>query len=141
MGELTLERLEEMRGAKVYDSAGEKIGTVEEIFYDASTNRPEWVGIGMGFFGTKPVFVPVEGARLDDDEITIRWSADQVKDSPDIDSDEVSQETERELYSYYGLELLESRSDTILPEGTGGGGPELERDADQALTRSEEEER
>jgi len=139
MGELTLERLEEMRGAKVYDSAGEKIGTVEEIFYDESTNRPEWVGIGMGFFGTKPVFVPVEGARLDDDEITIRWSADQVKDSPDIDSDEVSQETERELYSYYGLEWSESRSDTILPEGTGGGGPELERDADQELTRSEEE--
>jgi len=41
MSELTLERLEEMRGAKVYDSAGEKIGTVEEIFYDESTNRPE----------------------------------------------------------------------------------------------------
>ena len=46
---------------------------------------------------------------------------------------------QRELYSYYELEWLESRSDTILPEGTGGGGPELERDADQELTRSEEE--
>ena len=34
MSEMTLERLEQMRGATVYDSAGEKIGSVEEIFYD-----------------------------------------------------------------------------------------------------------
>jgi sporulation protein YlmC with PRC-barrel domain len=50
---LSIERLDAMRGAPVYDSAGEKIGTVEEIFWDAETSQPEWIGIGTGFFGTK----------------------------------------------------------------------------------------
>jgi uncharacterized protein (TIGR02271 family) len=139
MSEMTLERLEQMRGATVYDSTGEKIGAVEEIYYDESTNQPEWLGIGTGFFGTKRVLVPVQGSRSDADEVTIGYSADQVKDSPDIDSDEISVETERELYAYYGLEWSENRSDTGLPDGTSGSGAELERDADQQLTRSEEE--
>lgn len=126
MSELTLDRLEQMRGSTVYDSAGEKIGTVEEIFYDETTNRPEWIGIGTGFFGTKRVLVPTEGATLEADEITIRYSADQVKDSPDVDADEISPETEDELYAYYRL-------------GKAEGGSTRERDADQQLTRSEEE--
>ena len=125
MSEMTLERLEQLRGAKVYDSAGEKIGSVEEIFYDEGTNRPEWIGIGTGFFGTKRVLVPVEGARFEGDEVKIRYSADQVKDSPDIDADEISGDTERELYAYYGL--------------GSAGRSETERDSDQELTRSEEE--
>ena len=135
---MTLERLEQMRGAKVYDSTGEKIGTVEEIFYDEGTNQPEWIGIGTGgFFGSKRVLVPVQGARSDGGEITIQHSAAEVKDSPDIDSDEISQDTERDLYSYYGLEWSERRSDTVLPEGKSGS--DREADRDMALTRSEEE--
>lgn len=125
MSEMTLERLEQMRGAKVYDSTGEKIGTVEEIFYDESTSQPEWIGIGTGFFGTKRVLVPVQGSSLDGDGITIQYSADQVKDCPEVDSDEITRETERELFSHYGLKT--------------SGGRGKKRDADQALTRSEEE--
>src|SRR3712207_9055509 len=95
MSELTLERLDQMRGATVYDSAGEKIGSVEEIFYDEDTNRPEWIGIGTGLFGTKRVLVPVAGASLAEGGVTVGYSKEQVKDSPDIDSDEISQETDR----------------------------------------------
>jgi sporulation protein YlmC with PRC-barrel domain len=51
-------RLDAMRGAPVFDSSGDKIGSVEEIFYDGQSKRPEWIGIGMGFFGTKRVLVP-----------------------------------------------------------------------------------
>ena len=90
---------------------------------DESANRPEWIGIGTGFFGTKRVLVPIEGATVEGDEIRIRYSADQVKHSPDIDSDEISYEREQELYAYYRL----------------GGGGESDDDSDQSLTRSEEE--
>ena len=55
----------------VYDDAGEKIGSVEEIFYDPATSRPEWVGIGTGLFGTKRVLVPVEGARVTEDGLMV----------------------------------------------------------------------
>jgi uncharacterized protein (TIGR02271 family) len=133
--QMTMDQLSAMRGAPVYDAEGEKIGAVEEIFYDEQTGEAEWIGIGTGFFGTKRVLVPTAGASSTEDGITVRYSKEQVKDSPDIDSDEISQETEQELYAYYGLDYSERRSDTGLPEGGRRGAA----DADQAVTRHEEE--
>src|SRR5215210_5783544 len=138
---ITLDNLSELRGAPVYDSAGERIGEVEELFYDEQTNQPEWIGIGTGFFGTKRVLVPVQGASPSEDGVSVPYSKDQVKGSPDIDADEISQETERELYSYYGLQYSEQESDTVLAEG----GPSLgvssgvETREGDSITRSEEE--
>ena len=117
---MTLERLAGMRGAAVYSSEGERIGTVEELFMDEETREPEWIGIGTGFFGTKRVLVPVTGASTESDGITVPYSKQQVKDAPDVDGDEISQETEAELYSYYGLDYSERQSDTGLPEGSPG---------------------
>ena len=119
-------RLDEMRGAPVYDSAGEKIGKVEEIFYDHQSRVPEWIGIGTGFFGTKRVLVPVEGAQVTEDGLMLAYDKDHVKDSPDIDEDEISEQCEADLRAYYGID----------------GGDRTQRatrDEDQAITRSEEE--
>jgi uncharacterized protein (TIGR02271 family) len=133
---ITMNELHEARGLPVYDSAGEKIGKVDEIFYDEQTSEPEWIGIGTGFFGTKRVLVPVQGATLTADGYTVPYEKDQVKDSPDIDADEISQKTEADLYSYYGLTYSERRSDTGLPEG-GAGYDTGAREG--SVTRSEEE--
>jgi stress response protein YsnF len=138
MSEMTMDRLEQLRGAPVLDSSGEKIGSVEEVFYDEQTNQPEWIGIGTGFLGTKRVLVPLEGASVQGDSVTVGYDKDRVKDSPDIDSDEISQERERELYSYYGIQASEAPSDTVLPAGSGGGTGETVSGAD-SMTRSEEE--
>lgn len=138
--EMSRVRLDEMRGAPVYDKDGDKIGKVEEIFYDQQTHVPEWIGIGTGMFGTKRVLVPVKGAQVTDDGLSLDYSKQQVKDSPDIDEDEISQECEAELAAYYGLGYSEKRSDTGLPEGSSGGrGQKRGRAEDQAVTRSEEE--
>jgi uncharacterized protein (TIGR02271 family) len=145
---MTLERLSEMRGTTVYDSGGEKIGSVEEIFYDEQTRQPEWIGIGTGFFGMKRVLVPVQGASVSSDGVTVPYPKDQVKDTPDIDGDEISEDAERELYSYYGIQPSESQSDTVLPAGGTTGTSYETRDVDTtarvrddsaSVTRSEEE--
>ena len=136
-GELTMESLAGARGSAVYASDGEAIGKVEEIFYDEETRRPEWLGIGTGFFGTKRVLVPVEGAALENDGLTVPYSKDHVKDGPDIDSDTIEQDTERALYSHYGLSYSTERSDTGLPDGAPRGGGTT-ADAD-SMTRAEEE--
>ena len=137
--QVTMDRLQESRGVPVYDSSGEKIGKVEEIFYDDQTNEPEWIGLGTGFFGTKRVLVPVEGASLSDDGYTVPYDKEQVKGSPDIDSDEISQETEAELYSYYGLSYSEQRSGTGLPDGRQMTDDLSVSDREDTVTRSEEE--
>jgi len=135
---MSIERLSEARGLPVYDSEGDKIGEIEELFYDEQTGEPEWIGIGTGFFGSKRVLVPVAGASLAEDGYRVPYTKAQVKDSPDIDSDEISQASEQELYSYYGLGYSERRSETGLPEGAAGTAVERgERKTD--VVRSEEE--
>jgi uncharacterized protein (TIGR02271 family) len=100
---MTMQRITEARGAPVYDADGDKIGEVEEIFYDTESRRPEWIGVGTGFFGTKRVLVPLETAQLDADGLRVPYPKDLVKDSPDIDSDEISDQTEQDLYAHYRL--------------------------------------
>jgi uncharacterized protein (TIGR02271 family) len=127
---MSVEELAQLRGAPVYDSAGDKIGAVEEIFWDEQSEQPEWIGIGTGFFGTKRVLVPVQGASSDGEALTVPYAKEQVKDSPDIDGDEISESTQEQLYTYYalGAEARESG----LPEGRAD-------DAQSSVTRSEEE--
>ena len=48
------------------------------------------------------------------------YDKQQVKDAPNAEADgELSQEEEASLYSYYGLDYSEARSDSGLPEGKG----------------------
>jgi uncharacterized protein (TIGR02271 family) len=68
------------------------------------------------------------------DGVYVPYSKSHVKDSPDIDADEISEDAERELYSYYGLQASERRSDTVLPEGR-----ETRRKGEKEVTRAEEE--
>ena len=67
-----------------------------------------------------------------------------MKETPDIDGDSISQETESALYAHYGLDYSERRSDSGLPEGVGsadaGGQTADAGDSDETtVTRSEEE--
>ena len=133
---MTMDELAELRGAEVHSSDGQKIGSVEEIFYDEQTNQPEWIGIGTGFFGTKRVLVPLEGAQFQQDVVTVPYSKDQVKSSPDVDGDEISQDLEQQLYSHYGIGYSERRSETGLPER---GAPRGRVDREGSVTRAEEE--
>ena len=127
------------RGGSVYDSSGNKIGTIEDIYIDRDTDKPEWALVNTGLFGTKSTFVPLAQATRQDDGVTVPYTKDQIKGAPTMDADgELSQQEEADLYSYYGLDYSEGRSDSGLPEG--------ERDVDynrsrtdDAMTRSEEE--
>ncbi len=129
----TIDDLQTARGEPVYSSDGDKIGSVEEIFVDEETGQPEWIGLGTGFVGKKRVLVPVAGAERTGDGFTVPYAKEQVKETPDIDSDEISQETEQRLYAHYGLGYSERRSETGLPEGEPGTTGEAD------VVRTEEE--
>jgi uncharacterized protein (TIGR02271 family) len=124
-------RLDEMRGQPVYDNQGEKIGNVEEIFYDQQTNAPEWIGIGTGFFGTKRVLVPVQGSGMHEDGLAVAYSKDKVKESPDIDEDEISSACEADLTAYYGVDYSSPSTAEATATQTATDG--------ESVTRSEEE--
>src|SRR4051794_35872595 len=139
------------RGRTAVDADGEKIGTVEEVYLDADTDRPEWLAVKTGLFGSRISFVPVAEASDAGGDVRVPYSKAQVKDAPHADADgQLSQQEEAQLYRHYGLDYSESRSDSGLAEGTAGdrtpqgsagvvgndvSGPET----DSAITRSEEE--
>src|SRR5215207_1983324 len=142
----------QQRGEDLYDTNGEKIGKVEEIYLDAQSGEPEWALVNTGMFGTKSSFVPLQGASQNGDTLQVPYDNAQVKDAPKVDPDgELSQSQESELYAHYGLDYSESRSDSGLPEGGAGASTGTDTSSgtvghdtsgpttDDAMTRSEEE--
>jgi uncharacterized protein (TIGR02271 family) len=133
------------RGRNVVDQEGAKVGTLEEIYLDQHTGRPEWMLIHTGVFGTKSSFAPLAGAQVDGEDVRIGYSKQEVKGAPSVDADrELSPEEEARLYAHYGLDYSESRSDTGLRRGERAGQAPVGRDVsgpttDDAMTRSEEE--
>src|SRR4051812_15039388 len=139
------------RGKTALDTDGNKIGTVEEVYLDADTDRPEWLAVKTGLFGSRISFVPVAQASDAGGDVRVPYSKDQVKDAPHAEADgQLSQQEEAQLYHHYGLDYSESRSDSGLAEGTAGdrtpqGSPGVVGDdvsgpeTDHAMTRSEEE--
>jgi uncharacterized protein (TIGR02271 family) len=136
------------RGRSAVDSDGEEIGTIDEIYMDAETSRPEWLAVTTGMFGSKVSFIPIAEASEANGDVQVPYDKQQVKDAPKAEADgELSQEEESGLYRHYGLDYSEARSDSGLPEGNGGH--QTDRDTvghdtsgpttDDAMTRSEEE--
>ena len=139
---ISQQQLLESRGTDVLTRDGDKVGTVEEIYLDRETNKPEWALVNTGLFGIRSTFVPLAEATTQGDAVVVPYGKDQVKGAPNMDaSGELSQREEADLYAYYGLAYSEYRSDTGLPQnardsdGYDVSGPTT----DDAMTRSEEE--
>ena len=136
--ELTIQNLQQLQGMPVYSSDKEQIGKVDTIYVDEDTRIPEWIGIGVGFFGTKRLLVPTQGAVAQGAAVHVRFDKATVESSPNVTGEEIPEETERSLYDHYGVSYSDDRSDSTLPEGRGAGSASTR--ADQAsMTRSEEE--
>jgi sporulation protein YlmC with PRC-barrel domain len=96
--------VERLQGMEVVDVNGDKIGKLEDVYHDIDTGQPEWLGIGTGLLHNKRRVVPAATAEITGDEIRVPYAKDMIKDSPDVDGDEISPEQERELYAYYGVQ-------------------------------------
>jgi uncharacterized protein (TIGR02271 family) len=139
------------KGRTLLGTDDDKLGTIDEIYLDEETGKPEWMAVKTGLFGSKVSFVPLTDAQAHDDQVRVPYDKSRVKDAPTADADgHLSQEEEAQLYRHYGYTYSERRSDSGLPEGTAGqpvgsedratvgrdtSGPET----DDAMTRSEEE--
>ncbi len=136
----------DFRGRTVLDREGEKIGKIDELYFDDDGGQPEWALVNTGLFGTKKTFVPIKGASPTGEDLRVDVTKAQVKDAPSIDADEeLSEAEERRLFEHYGVPYTTEGSTTATGTPQGGGGQVSGRgrdDAiggDDAMTRSEEE--
>jgi uncharacterized protein (TIGR02271 family) len=127
-------------GYTVYDHTDQKIGKVDDLFVDGN-EHPEYIGVKMGFLGTRSTLIPFQMATVDEERhaIVVSTDKDTAKNGPTFDDDrEITPEFENQVYSYYGLQRAstteESGAYADYSETTSGTDEEELR-----VQRSEEE--
>ncbi len=96
---------DEWIGSDLYDSAGSKIGSIDQIYLDDRSGRPEWFTVSTGWFGTSTQFVPIAGTARHEGGLAVPYTTDQIKDAPAVDGDDhLDADAERRLYGHYGLD-------------------------------------
>jgi uncharacterized protein (TIGR02271 family) len=130
-------------GKNVVGSDGEKIGKVEELYFDTDSQQPEWISVTTGWFGTHRSLVPLAEASEDDGDLRIPYAKAQVQEAPHYDpGTELSEDQEADLFRHYGTAgagrssgMSEANpADRPGTEGYDVSGPTT----DEAMTRSEE---
>ena len=127
-------------GYTVYDHSDQKIGKVDDLFVDGN-EHPEYIGVKMGFLGTRSTLIPFQMATVDDERqaIVVSTDKDTAKNGPTFDDDrEITPEFENEVYSYYGLQ----RASTTEESGAYADYSEMTSatdDEELRVQRSEEE--
>ena len=90
------------------DSAGEKIGRLQDVYVDVETDEPQFATVKEGFIGRHLTFVPLGGIKVGPDALEVAVSKQQVRDAPNIEQhgDELSQADESRLYHHYELNYI-----------------------------------
>lgn len=84
---------------------GDKIGGVAQIFVNNATGAASFVTVRTGLFGMRETFVPLDDAEYRDGAIHVPFTAEQVKDAPQVDEGgAITPEDEDLIYSFYGVE-------------------------------------
>lgn len=153
---ITTEIAEALVGTTAYDESENKLGKVEQVYFDDSTSEPSRIAVRTGLFGLKQTFIPLAGATVGTERVTVAYTKGKVDDAPKVDADEhLSIEEENHLYRFYGLNSdatadsapgmgstdpstehtdLDDRGSAVDGAGHDASGP----DTDDAMTRSEE---
>ncbi|MET1064183.1 MAG: hypothetical protein ABWX85_04370 [Arthrobacter sp.] len=108
-----------LNGGIVVDVAGEKIGSVEQVFTSGDSGEPVFVTVRTGLFGMSESFAPLSGASLEESVIRVAFAKETVKNGPRIHSDRgaITETQERELYNYYGLNARVSNDGSSTGSG------------------------
>jgi hypothetical protein len=97
--------IREWRGHDVVDSNGSKIGALESVYVDTSTDQPAFAAVTVGLpTRHRLVFVPLAGATVGPGYLKVTYAKSLVKDAPSIDTDGVLPATDEEaIFKHYYL--------------------------------------
>ena len=122
--------IKDLFDATAYDKAGEKLGSVKEVFVDEQTGQPTFVEVNHGLFGMNSSLVPLRGHDFNGDELKLAFSKDRIEGAPDFDSDKpLTPEAQADIFKHYNLENVQDvttyrdeRAGTTTGAGAAGAG-------------------
>ncbi|MFG3704605.1 YsnF/AvaK domain-containing protein [Micromonospora sp. NPDC047670] len=127
---LNAQQANALYGQDVKDRSGSKIGSVGQIWTDA-TGEPTWVSVKTGLMGQKESMAPLDKARITDSGLAVDYDKSTVKNAPAVDAgtDQPLDTAQIEqLYTHYHLQ----------PQGAPSASRGRAPGAGEDLIRSEE---
>jgi hypothetical protein len=129
-----VERIEDWLGQQVLDADGQKLGKLDEIYYDLDSRDPVFVAIKSGLLGRHSQLVPVRGATVGRDHFRVAYTKELIDRAEESSGDaSVGDEDVQRLAATYGVDLSgyrELRSSTELRQ--------RQAEADAARLRADE---
>ena len=97
--------IREWRGHNVVDAQGHKIGALEAVYVDTTTDLPSFGSVTVGLpTRRRLVFVPLDHATVGPGYVKVTYDKKQVKDAPSIGTDgELPAGDEEAIFKHYGL--------------------------------------
>lgn len=97
--------IREWRGHDVVDADGHKVGALESVYVDTSTDQPFFATVTVGLPTRRRLaFVPLVGATVGPGYLKVTYGKDQVKKAPSIDLDgELPASEEAAVFAHYEL--------------------------------------
>lgn len=103
MTQLTIPNPQDLEGQMLYDASGEGIGVIEGVYLDNATRAPEWAAVRIG--PSSLALVPLAEASQRQGGLRVDYPRGQVLAAPfhlNALDNEVTEDTENQLYAYYG---------------------------------------
>jgi hypothetical protein len=92
------------KGRAVLDRAGDKLGSVLDVLYDAEHDEPGWVLLSTEDVGAGTRLVPVAEAVEHGNELRVPYNRAFVEGAPGMEpGGRLWPQEQAELYAYYGL--------------------------------------
>jgi hypothetical protein len=97
--------IREWRGHDVLDAEGHKIGALEAVYVDTSTDQPSFGTVQVGLpTRHRLVFVPLNRATVGPGYLKVAYDRKQVRDAPSIGTDgELPSGDEEAIFQHYDL--------------------------------------
>lgn len=99
------ENIRDWRTQDVVDAAGNKVGTMEAVYFDTAADEPAFATVKIGIVGRhRLAFVPLAGAVVSPKHVKVTADKKLIKDAPSINVDgELTAAAEPAVFEHYGL--------------------------------------
>ena len=102
---IPVENIIDWRGQDVVDPTGEKLGKLEEVYYDGETDEPAFVAVKTGLVSKSLSLVPLDRASVGRDYVRVNRSKGIFKKAPSFDTDaELTLDDEAATYQHYSMD-------------------------------------
>lgn len=99
------ENIRDWREHDVVDVHGDKVGSLEAVYFDTESDQATFASVRVGMIGRhRLVFVPLTDAVVAPSYVKVTAEKKLIKDAPSIETDgELTSDLEPAVFEHYGL--------------------------------------